>query len=238
MPEDWRELLARLQQAFGPQHWWPADSPFEVMVGAILTQNTSWTQVEKAIAGLRKAQLLDGKALLHTPPEVLEPLLRCTGYYRLKTRRLLALCAFLQREGCLGRPEHLGARDDLTTLRRKLLGVYGVGEETADSILLYALQRPISVVDAYTKRLAQRLGWADARVSYAALQSRMEAQLRRNDVRGRQELHALIVVHGKTYCRSRPVCAECPLLRDCRHGSVVTSGVHHRAGDREEPPEH
>ncbi|MGC9238803.1 MAG: endonuclease III domain-containing protein [Acidithiobacillus sp.] len=237
MPEDWQELLTRLERAFGPQHWWPADSPFEVMVGAILTQNTSWTQVERAIDQLREAGLLNAGALLEAAPETLEPLLRCTGYYRLKTRRLQAFCAFLEREGCLDRPERLGAADDLYGLRHKLLSVYGVGEETADSILLYALQRPIAVVDAYTRRLAYRLGWTDPKPSYAALQDRMEGQLPPGDIQKRQELHALIVVQGKTFCRSRPSCRECPLRWDCAYGAGQSAAIGNTRSDcgRTEP---
>jgi len=232
VPEDWQKLLAKLGQAFGPQHWWPADSPFEVMVGAILTQNTSWRQVERAIDQLRQGGLLNGRALRGSTPESLEPLLRCTGYYRLKARRLLALCAFLEQEGCLERPECLGATDDLPTLRRKLLAVHGVGEETADAILLYALQRPIAVVDAYTRRLAARLGWVDSGIPYASLQERMEAQLPPGDVQKRQELHALIVVQGKTFCRSRPSCSNCPLRGDCTYAKAMAEGSARGAGEK------
>lgn len=135
-----------LFDAFGPQRWWPAQTPFEVLVGAVLTQNTAWRNVERAIERLRAAGLLHGPALLAAQPEYLAELIRPAGYHRVKTRRLLALCAFLAAHDALTEPRRLRERGSLPALRRALLGVHGVGGETADAILVYGLELPSFVV--------------------------------------------------------------------------------------------
>ncbi len=217
-PGDWQCLYAQLRAQWGTQHWWPAETVFEVMVGAILTQNTAWTNVEKAIAQLRSAKLLSVQAILDSDDATLEACLRPSGYYRVKGRRLRALCQFLLAEGCAEEPRHLRERAGVAELRKRLLQVHGVGEETADSILLYALGLPIMVVDAYTRRIGSRLGWVDQNVSYASLQASIERNLPAEDASIRNEFHALLVTLGKECCRpKRPRCTQCPLVSHCAY---------------------
>jgi endonuclease-3 related protein len=220
---DWTWLYQHLSARWGVQSWWPAESAFEVMVGAILTQNTAWTNVEKAIARLRAADLLTAPAILAAETAVLEECLRPAGYFRVKTRRLLALVQFLQDRGCAEKPEALAMRLSLQALRERLLAVHGVGEETADSILLYALDLPVMVVDTYTRRIASRLGWVASDISYAALQNAIDTQLPPKDVARRKELHALLVQLGKEYCRPRmPRCGSCLLNDRCAFAATET----------------
>lgn len=213
---DWTWFYQRLSAYWGVQSWWPADSAFEVMVGAILTQNTAWTNVEKAIARLRAANLLTAPAILAAEAAALEDYLRPAGYFRIKARRLRALVQFLHDQGCAEKPENLAKDLSAPALRPRLLAVHGVGEETADSILLYALDLPVTVVDTYTRRIASRLGWVAPDISYAALQRAIDSQLPPEDVARRKELHALLVQLGKEYCRPRmPRCGSCPLNDRC-----------------------
>jgi endonuclease-3 related protein len=203
------EVYERLYDAFGPQHWWPADSPFEVMVGAVLVQNTSWRNVEKAIANLREADLLEPHALVDVLPDELEDLIRPAGYFRVKARRLHNLLEFFvdRYEGSI---ESMFAVDP-STLRQELLGVVGIGPETADSILLYAGDMPVFVVDAYTYRVLSRHGWIGFEADYTAIQDYFQASLP-EDVSLYNEFHALLVHVGKHYCRkTKPRCEECPL---------------------------
>jgi endonuclease-3 related protein len=203
------EYYSALFGAFGPQHWWPGETPFEVIVGAILTQNTSWSNVERAIANLRDAKLLTPSALSRAPLNELEELIRSSGYFRQKARKLKAFCAFLRREygGSLQRM----FATPTAALREKLLGVFGIGPETADSILLYAGQHGVFVVDAYTKRMLTRHGWVDEKASYEDVRAMVEQQFP-GDVARFNEFHALIVSTGKQFCRPRdPLCQECPL---------------------------
>jgi endonuclease III related protein len=202
--------------AFGPQHWWPGRTAFEVIVGAILTQNTSWTNVERAIANLREARLLTPAAIEKAPLAQLERLVRPSGYFRQKARKLKEFCAFLRREyrGSLKR------MFDTSTivLREKLLGVFGIGPETADSILLYAGDHPVFVVDAYTRRMLQRHGWTREDAKYDDIRWMFERQFPGETERF-NEFHALIVRTGKHYCRTaQPVCGECPLGRYLEEG--------------------
>ena len=201
-----------LYEAFGPQHWWPAETPFEVAIGAVLTQNTAWTNVERAIANLREADCLDPHTLHDMDPGELAGLIRPAGYFNVKARRLQALCAFLLAEAH-GRMENLSGRET-SALREALLGIRGVGEETADSILLYAFDRPVFVVDAYTRRIFERLGLLEPQLSYGAVQSAFEGALPR-DRDLFNEYHALIVALGKDYCKPKPRCAACPLRSRC-----------------------
>jgi len=205
------EYFNSLFTAFGPQHWWPGKSPFEVIVGAILTQNTSWKNVERAIANLRKAKLLAPKAIEAARVEEIEARIRPSGYFRQKARKLKAFCAFLRHEyrGSLKRM----FREPTLRLREKLLGVFGIGPETADSILLYAGGHPVFVVDAYAKRMLERHGWIRADAGYEEVRWMVEKRFA-GDVRTYNEFHALIVHAGKNYCRlSEGLCGECPLGR-------------------------
>jgi endonuclease-3 related protein len=201
-------IYESLLERFGPQHWWPADSPFEVMVGAVLTQNTNWTNVEKAIEALKSAGCLEPLAMLGLPPEELSRLIQPSGYFRIKERRLRSLVRwFVDRyDADLNRLERVATE----ALRQELLAVHGVGPETADSILLYALDRPQFVVDAYTHRILQRHGWLQGGESYDAVQQMMTSHLK-PDVALYNEYHALIVRLGKEHCRPKPLCAGCVL---------------------------
>ena len=203
-----REIYGRLYESFGPQGWWPAETPFEVFVGAILTQNTAWANVEKAIDRLKGRGALDPHRIMEMPEGELQELLRPTGYYRIKARRLKEAVGFLIGE--FGASMERMAREPLEELRRKLLRIRGIGPETADSILLYACHKPIFVVDAYTKRILQRHGLIRGNISYDELQGLFMDHLPR-DVDLFKEYHALLVRVGKTHCRPKPKCKGCPL---------------------------
>ena len=203
-----------LYQTFGPQHWWPAESSFEVMVGAVLTQNTAWVNVERAIENLRRADLLDPTPLSALDATELADYLRPAGYFNIKAKRLQALTRFLLDHPGL---DHLETVD----LRQLLLGVHGVGPETADDILLYAFQRPVFVIDAYTRRLFGRLGLAEEGSGYEMLRQQFETSLE-PDVEMFNEYHALIVQHAKHVCRTKPKCQECTLRSNCVYSSEST----------------
>ncbi|MDP3096474.1 MAG: endonuclease III domain-containing protein [Syntrophales bacterium] len=209
---DHREELLKIYKLldgyFGDLHWWPAVNPFEVMVGAILTQNTAWTNVETAIKALRKRRLLTPAALSRIPEDDLAEVIRASGYYHLKAARLKAFVRFFM-DDYSGSVAAMKA-EGLPLLRKKLLGVRGVGPETADSILLYACQKPIFISDAYTRRILLRHGLIDEAADYDGIQSLVMASLP-NDVNLFNQFHALIVVAAKTFCRKRPECADCPL---------------------------
>jgi len=203
------EVYRRLFDAFGPQHWWPGQSPFEVMVGAVLAQNTNWKNVEKAIGNLRRADLLEPRALYNVPAEELEELIQPAGYFRVKARRLRSLLEFLVEwyDGSLDAM----FQTEPAELRRQLLDVHGIGPETADSILLYAGDLPSFVVDAYTGRVFMRHGWIDFEADYHRLQDYIQSELPR-EAPLYNEYHALLVRLGKDYCRkTKPKCLECPL---------------------------
>ncbi len=210
-----RPRLLRLYDAaltaLGPQHWWPAESRFEVAVGAILTQNAAWTNVERAIANLKHARLLTPEALARVPLRTLARALRPSGYFRVKARRLKAFIQHLSRRhgGSLRRM----LAQPLPTIRAELLSVPGVGPETADSILLYAGDHPIFVVDAYTRRIFSRHRLVPQEITYEDLQRLFMANLP-NDPALFNEYHALLVHVGKEFCRSRPRCEACPLKFD------------------------
>jgi endonuclease-3 related protein len=206
--EELLKIYKLLDGHFGDLHWWPAFNPFEVMVGAILTQNTAWTNVEMAIKALRKRRLLTPAALSRIPEDDLAEIIRPSGYYHLKAARLKALVRFLM-DDYSGDVAAMKA-EGLPLLRAKLLGVRGVGPETADSILLYACQKPIFVSDAYTRRIFLRHGLIDEDADYDEIQSLVMASLP-SDVHLFNQFHALIVVAAKTFCRKKPECAACPL---------------------------
>jgi endonuclease-3 related protein len=201
-----RAINRRLRAAFGPQHWWPADTPFEVMVGAILTQNTAWTNVEKAIANLKAERVLTPARLLALPHARLARLIRPAGYYNVKARRLASFIEWLADSGGLASLARVPTND----LRPRLLAVNGIGPETADSILLYALNRPVFPIDAYTRRILSRYGLIQGDEPYDDLRIAVEHSLG-PDVQRLNEFHALLVRLAKTHCLSRPVCSSCPL---------------------------
>jgi endonuclease III related protein len=198
-----------LFSALGPQHWWPGQTRFEMIVGAILTQNTAWTNVEPAIRNLRRERLLAPLAIERVPLARLAQLIRSSGYFRQKARKLKAFVRFLRAQygGSLTKM----FRQPTRILREQLLAVYGIGPETADSILLYAGKHAVFVVDAYAKRMLERHGLSEARHSYEEISQLFERSLAA-DVSLYNEFHALIVHTGKRYCRARnPRCDECPL---------------------------
>ncbi len=203
------EMFDLLIDQFGPQNWWPAETPFEVMVGAVLTQNTNWKNVEKAIENLKRNGLLNLKALHAIPLSQLAESIRPAGYFNIKAKRLKNLIDFIMRryEGDL-----LAMLDSGTVaLRDGLLSVKGVGPETADSIVLYAGNLPVFVIDAYTYRILRRHGMAGEETTYDELQALFMDHLP-EDPQLFNEFHALIVMTGKNYCRKTPLCDRCPLL--------------------------
>lgn len=208
-----RLLYDRLFAALGPQGWWPAETPFEVIVGAVLTQNTAWRNVERAIANLRQAQALSPEVLAGSPTAFVEQWIRPAGFYRQKARRLAAVAHHVLQAGGMQALAR-AAREDPVRERQRWLAVPGVGPETADSILLYAFHVPMFVVDAYTKRILVRLGMADPEARYEELQARFHAALPR-EAPLFNEYHALFVALGKDHCRARPRCAGCPLRTMC-----------------------
>ena len=209
-----RELLLEIYHLlldfFGPQHWWPGETPFEVAVGAILTQNTSWTNVAKAIANLKAANCLDPFKLHEMDLEQLELLIRPAGYFRVKAKRLKNFIDWLcdRYGGDLKNLESINT----TRLRQELLSISGIGPETADSILLYALNRPIFVVDTYTARVMVRHGLIGPDLDYQQLQDLFMSNLE-PDAALFNEFHALLVMTGKDYCKPHPKCQPCPLER-------------------------
>jgi endonuclease III related protein len=205
-------IYRRLFDHYGPQHWWPAESPFEVMVGAVLTQNTAWRNVERAIANLRQANQLNPAAIVDLTADELAAYLRPAGYFNVKARRLQAFCRFLLNQSKLERLQ-------TAELRTRLLAVHGIGAETADDILLYAFLRPVFVIDAYTRRLFGRLGLLDAKASYEALRHCFESALDA-DVELFNEYHALIVAHAKQVCKTRPCCEQCCLSSVCAYPAL------------------
>jgi endonuclease-3 related protein len=203
-----REIYQRLTGYFGELHWWPAAEPFEMMVGAILTQNTAWRNVEKAIAALRERNFLSPAALFHLPEDQLAQIIRPSGYYHLKAERLKAFVRFIMDEygGCVTAMR----AEELPGLRNKLLSVRGVGPETADSILLYGCHKPIFVSDTYTKRILLRHGIIGDDADYGEIQSLIMDCLPPN-VHLFNQFHAMIVNTGKGFCRKTPQCSGCPL---------------------------
>ena len=213
-----RDLFDRLHAAYGPQAWWPASDPFEVILGAILTQRTAWRNVEQAIRGLGESGLLAAGALDDAPAERVAAAIRPAGFYNAKARKLKAFAAHLMREHG-GDLDRLFERED-GALREELLGLHGIGEETADAILVYAAERASFVIDAYTRRLLTRLGWIAGDESYGALRG-LFLDAMPKDVRLLGEFHALIVRHGKAHCRMAPACDGCPVRSICAGASAA-----------------
>ncbi|HUT29093.1 MAG TPA: endonuclease III domain-containing protein [Sedimentisphaerales bacterium] len=202
------EIYQLLFDRFGPQHWWPGETQFEIMVGAILTQNTNWQNVEKAIANLKAADALSAEALHHTDIAELAQLIRPAGYFNVKAKRLKSFIdwLFTSYGGELAKLERI----DTDRLREELLSVKGIGRETADSILLYALNREIFVVDAYTARVAVRHSLIEPEADYEQLRDLFQSNLPQ-DVQLFNEYHALLVRVGKEFCRPKARCPACPL---------------------------
>lgn len=208
LPEQLKTIYDLLFTRFGTQHWWPGDTPFEIIIGAILTQNTNWTNVEKAIANLKKARVLSPEKLHKLDIKKLAEMIRPAGYFNIKAARLKNFINwfFENYEGKLKNLEKVPT----DRLRLELLSVKGVGPETADSILLYALDRPVFVVDAYTARICSRHHLIDKDFDYHRIQELFELNLP-IDVQLFNEYHALLVNLGKDFCRPTPKCEDCPL---------------------------
>jgi endonuclease-3 related protein len=202
------KIYNRLYRAYGPRHWWPGETPFEVMVGAILTQNTSWRNVEKAIQNLKARKVLHVRGIHQLKRSQLASLIRSSGYFRIKADRLKVFVNFLL-ENYDGELKKM-MKEGVETLRQKLLHVKGIGPETADSILLYGLKKPIFVVDAYTKRILSRHGILSEKASYEEVQRLFMDHLP-HDERLFNEYHALLVHLGKTLCKKIPRCDLCPI---------------------------
>ncbi len=218
-----RAVYRRLHAAYGPQHWWPGDTRFEIMVGAVLTQNAAWINVERAIANLKRAKALTPERIVAAPHARLARWLKPSGYFNVKAGRLKSLCRWLIAHGGV----RALARLDTHDLRAELIAVHGVGPETADDIVLYAFERPVFVIDAYTRRLFARLGFVKGNEGYETLRHFFEHALG-PDVPVYNEYHALIVRHAKDVCRVKPRCADCGLARGCPFARMKPARVDRR----------
>ena len=205
------DLYQQLQMEHGNLRWWPADTPFEVALGAILTQATAWRNVEKALDNLKAADAFTPEQIHAIPQDELEELLRPSGYFRMKTKKVCAFVAHI-----VERPFQEMFKQDVQTLRKELLSIYGVGPETADSIILYAAEKPSFVVDTYTYRLFSRLGWVEGNFHYERLRALFMDNLP-HDVELFNEYHALIVRHGARVCKKTPDCQSCCLQSVCQY---------------------
>ncbi len=206
-----KKIYELLEERFGDLKWWPAESDFEVVVGTILTQNTSWRNVEKAIVALKSEKLLAPRKIVNSNTNHLASVIRPSGYYRQKAKRLKEISRFILDE-CGGKIRHLKG-NETKVLRRKLLNINGVGPETADSILLYAVGKPVFVVDAYTKRIFSRHGLVSEDVGYDKLRNLVENNFLKR-IKELNQFHALLVEAGKKYCKKgTPLCEECPLCQ-------------------------
>ncbi len=202
------EMYHILYNAFGPQHWWPGETPFEIAIGAILTQNTNWGNVEKAINNLKNHKTFSANAMHKMQNKRLASLIKPAGYFNIKAKRLKEFLNFLTNHyrGSMGKMK----AEDTQFLREKLLNVNGIGPETADSILLYALEKPVFVIDAYTKRVLERHKLISKKTTYHELQEIFHKSLPQN-TKLFNEYHALLVKLGKDYCKTKPNCEECPI---------------------------
>jgi endonuclease-3 related protein len=204
------EVYSKLFKHYGPQHWWPAETHFEVMVGAILTQNTAWINVERAINNLKENQYLSPESILSVRIDDLAECLRPSGYFNIKSKRLRNFCQWYVGSGQFDALVSW----DTEKLRKGLLSINGVGPETADDILLYAFERPVFVIDAYTRRLFSRLGLVSEDEGYEHLRSKFESGLPAEAAMF-NEYHALIVIHAKEVCKKTPNCSSCCLQERC-----------------------
>ena len=204
-----KKLYTLMDRSLGPQNWWPGDTPFEIAVGAVLTQNTNWGNVERAIANLKHARALSARAIHSMPEGELASLIRPAGYFNVKARRLKNFVGFLA--GNHGGSLKRLARGDTALVRELLLEVNGIGPETADSIILYALEKPVFVIDAYTRRVLSRHHIMEAERGYEEFRALFERAIE-PDVGVYNQYHALLVNVGKHFCRPRePRCGRCPL---------------------------
>ncbi len=218
MKKDLLEIHDDLLARFGPQHWWPGDTPFEVVIGAILTQSTSWRNVERAIANLKKQGILNPEGLHRIDEKELALLIKSAGYYNAKARKLKEFMNHLY-QNYDGDLDRMFSRPT-DELRQELLSIWGIGPETADSIRLYAAGKPVFVADAYTKRIYSRLGLVDEGIDYDGLKDYSEKNLPRDAVIF-NEFHALLVKLGKEHCRkTKPVCCGCQLEKRCRKRKI------------------
>lgn len=230
------DIYDRLLLFYGPQHWWPADDAFEMAVGAILTQSTAWANVEKAIRAMKDRGLVRPAAVHDIEVDELSEIIRSSGYHRVKAQKVKAFAEHLFRHhgGDLESLFHVKLPD----LRAELLSVWGIGPETADSIILYGALQPIFVVDEYTRRIFARLGIAPANAGYAQIQALFMDHLRPS-VELFQEYHALLVAHGKDTCRPRaPLCARCPLATICPASALgLGTGLESKGASDEARPQ-
>ena len=211
-------IYGSMNSHFGHQDWWPGDTPFEVIIGAILTQNSNWKNVESAISNLKTVDMLTAERILSISTDRLAGLVRPSGYYNQKAARLKAVCHYLVNR-CEAELDKLDAIPT-AILREELLSINGIGPETADSILLYALDRTVFVVDAYTKRVFNRIGLIDEKADYYDIQQLFLDNLC-HDRKLFNDYHAQLVALGKNYCKTKPICDECPLKKMCDYGSVI-----------------
>jgi len=211
MSLDIKSVYRELRRQHGEQDWWPGDSAFEIMIGAILTQNTAWSNVERALANLKSSNALSIQGVLGMPLDQLAQAIRPSGYYNQKASRLKGFCEWLDQRGGV---DALRERET-GPLRSELLSLHGIGPETADDILLCALDRPVFVIDAYTRRIFSRLDLITGLEKYDDLRAQFEASLE-SSAQVFNEFHALIVIHAKDVCRKNPLCGKCGLSGDCR----------------------
>ena len=216
---DRQQVYQRLLDAYGAQGWWPASTDFELLVGAILVQNTRWENVELAIQNLARVGLLKPEALLRAPFDLISECIRPAGFHRIKTQRVKALTEWFE-----GNHQRLMGLDR-SALRRDLLAQVGIGPETADVLCMYLYRQSAVIADSYTRRICFRLGWLDApaEISYARAAAQLNWMLDWPPVE-LSEFHALLVAHAKARCRKRPRCSECVLRGTCRFGLVSASG--------------
>ena len=203
-------IFSLLSEHYGQQPWWPADDEFEIMVGAILTQNTAWTNVEKALHSLKQKGLCNSHSLSAIDQQKLAEIIRPSGYFNQKSKRLINFSKWYQQQGGFQKLK----TKSLAVLRKELLELNGIGDETADDILLYAFDQPSFIIDAYTRRIFSRLGMLSENSTYLELQQMFKQNLNA-DVNLFQQYHALIVAHAKKHCLKKPVCVNCPLLEHC-----------------------
>ena len=213
------DIYRRLRRHFGHRNWWPGDSPFEVIIGAVLTQNTAWTNVERAIRNLKSNSGFTAQGIIARDTAELADLIKPSGYFNQKALRLKAVCGYLINR-CNA---DLASLNNLPIdmLRDELLAIKGIGPETADSILLYALDKPVFVVDAYTKRALSRIGLINHRANYNDVQKLFMKNLESN-VELYNDYHAQWVALGKNFCRKKPICEGCPLSEICKHRLELT----------------
>lgn len=209
-----QKIYNKLLKHFGEQNWWPTISDnkeFEVCIGAILTQNTAWKNVEKAVASLNERNLISINSINNSSEKELAQLIRPSGYYNQKARKLKNFCKYVidNYDGDLKKFFSSGS------LREELLSINGVGNETADSIILYSAKKPVFVIDAYTKRIVARMGIINSNSSYGEVQQLFMKNLKKEETLY-NEYHALLVMLGKNYCRKKPECQKCPVRGDCK----------------------